>query len=133
VCQTTQRGDNWAAIVGAICRVASDVRAINTICNATDELQDAAMRLAKQVEIVVVVGGHKSANTRRLRDLCEEQGTPAYHIETADEIEAEWLEGKQIIGLTAGASTPDWLIEDVARRLNGGDLPEDWRLHHPDE
>jgi 4-hydroxy-3-methylbut-2-enyl diphosphate reductase len=133
VCQTTQRGDNWAAIVGEVSRVASDVRAINTICNATDELQDAAIQLARQVHVVIVVGGRQSANTRRLRQLCEDQGIPAHHIQTAEEVEENWLEGKEVVGLTAGASTPDWLIEDVACRLNNGKLPEDWCLHHPDE
>jgi small subunit ribosomal protein S1 len=133
VCQTTQRGDNWAAIVGEVSRTATEVRAINTICNATDELQDAAVMLARQVQVAIVVGGRKSANTRRLRQLCADQGIPAYHIETADEIDENWLDGAEVIGITAGASTPDWLIEDVARRLNGGELPSDWRLRHPDE
>ncbi len=133
VSQTTQRADAFAAIVAEVCKVAVDVRAINTICNATDELQEAAVRLAREVEVVLVIGGKKSANTRRLRQLCEEQGVPAYHIETADEIEESWLEGKEVIGLTAGASTPDWIIEAVARHLNFGQLPDDWRLHHPDE
>lgn len=133
ISQTTQRNDNFAAIVAEVCKVASDVRAINTICNATDELQEAAVRLARQVEVAIVVGGKKSANTRRLRQLCENEGIPAYHIETVDEIEEAWLEDKEVIGITAGASTPDWIIEDVARRLNGGALPDDWRLHHPDE
>jgi 4-hydroxy-3-methylbut-2-enyl diphosphate reductase len=131
--QTTQRTDTFAAIVAEVCKVAVDVRAINTICNATDELQEAAVRLARQVEVVLVIGGRKSANTRRLCQLCQEQGVPAYQIETADEIEAAWLEGKESIGLTAGASTPDWIIEEVARRLNGDQLPDDWRLQHPDE
>ena len=133
VSQTTQRSGNFGEIVGEVAKTAVDVRAVNTICNATDELQDAAVRLARQTEVVIVVGGRKSANTRRLRQLCEEQGVPAYHIETAEEIEPAWLEDKTDIGLTAGASTPDWIIEDVARALNGGALPEDWRLHHPDE
>lgn len=133
VCQTTQLGENWGAIVGHVSQVANDVRAINTICNATDELQEAAVRLSRQVEVVIVVGGRKSANTCRLRQLCEDQGVPAYHVETAAEIQEEWLVGKTEIGLTAGASTPDWLIESVARHLNEGELPVDWRLHHPDE
>ena len=133
VSQTTQRNDNYARIVAEVCRQASDVRAVNTICNATDELQEAAVRLAREVEVAIVVGGRKSANTRRLRQLCEDQGIPAYHIETAEEIKETWLAGKDVIGITAGASTPDCVIEDVARRLNGGDLPSDWRLHHPDE
>jgi len=133
VCQTTQRGDNWAAIVGEVSRVATEVRAINTICNATDELQEAAVMLARQVQVAIVVGGRKSANTRRLRQLCADQGIPAYHIETPEEVEERWLDGVEVIGITAGASTPDWLIEDVARRINGGVLPSDWRLRHPDE
>lgn len=132
VSQTTQRAANFAAIVAEVCRTATDVRAINTICYATDELQEAAVRLARQVQVVFVIGGKKSANSRRLRDLCVEVGTPAYHIETADEIDEDWLEGKEVIGITAGASTPDWIIEEVARRLNGGALPHDWRLRHPE-
>lgn len=133
VSQTTQRAATFAAVVAEVCKVAQDVRAINTICNATDELQEAAVRLARQVDVVLVIGGRKSANTRRLRELCAEQGVPAYHIETQAEIEPDWLEGKERIGLTAGASTPDWIIEEVARFLNDGELPDDWRLHHPDE
>ena len=133
VCQTTQNSDNYARIVAAVCRTAADVRAINTICNATDELQDAAVRMARQCDVAIVVGGRKSANTQRLRTLCEAQGIPAYHIETADEIEDKWLDGKEVIGLTAGASTPDWIIEEVATHLNYGQLPADWNLHHPDE
>ncbi|HLK57748.1 MAG TPA: 4-hydroxy-3-methylbut-2-enyl diphosphate reductase [Chthonomonadaceae bacterium] len=133
VCQTTQYADTFAAVVAEVCRHATDVRAINTVCGATDELQAAAVRLARQVDVAIVVGGRKSANTRRLRQLCEDEGIPAYHIETAAEIEPRWLEGSEAIGITAGASTPDWIIEDVARALNGGVLPDDWSLHHPDE
>ncbi len=133
VSQTTQRAEDLAAIVAAVSRVAAEVRVYNTICGATDELQEAASQMAREVEVALVIGGKKSANTRRLRQLCEEEGVPAYHIETADEIEPAWLEGKTVIGLTAGASTPDWIIEEVARALNAGELPADWRLHHPDE
>ena len=131
--QTTQTAANYSAIVAEVCRRVQDVRAINTICGATDELQDAAADLARQVEIALVIGGKSSANTRRLRQLCEDQGIPAYHIETAQEIQQVWLDGKTVIGLTAGASTPDWIIEEVARALNDGNLPADWSLHHPDE
>jgi 4-hydroxy-3-methylbut-2-enyl diphosphate reductase len=133
VSQTTQNRENFAAIVAEVCKRAADVRACNTICGATDELQEAAVRLARQAQVVLVIGGKNSANTRRLRQLCEDAGVPAYHIASADEIEESWLEGREVIGLTAGASTPDWLIEEVARRLNNGPLPDDWKLHHPDE
>lgn len=132
VSQTTQRSADFSAIVGEVAKTASDIRAVNTICYATDELQDAAIRLARQVDVALVIGGKKSANTRRLRQLCEEQGIPAYHIETAEEILPDWLDGKDTVGLTAGASTPDWIIEDVARALNNGQLPDDWQLRHPE-
>lgn len=133
VSQTTQMNDTLGAIVAEICKRASEVRVMNTICNATEELQEAAVRLSKQVEVVLVIGGSKSANSNRLRSLCEAQGVPAYRIETEAEIQEGWLEGKTRIGITAGASTPDWMIENVAKAVNGGFLPENWRLHHPDE
>ena len=132
VSQTTQRSADFGAIVGEVARTATDIRAVNTICYATDELQEAAIRLARQVDVALVIGGKKSANTRRLRQLCEEQGIPAYHIETPEEINPDWLADKDTIGLTAGASTPDWIIEDVARALNNGLLPDDWQLRHPE-
>jgi 4-hydroxy-3-methylbut-2-enyl diphosphate reductase len=133
VSQTTQSAENFGTIVGAVAQRVPDVRAVNTICGATDELQDAARRLAREVDIVLVIGGKRSANTRRLRDTCEQQGVPAYHIETREEIEETWLEGKELIGVTAGASTPDWLILEIVAHLNGGELPPDLTLHHPDE
>ena len=73
-----------------------------------------------------------SANTRRLAEICREEGAVAHQIETANDIEECWLEGHDTIGLTAGASTPDWIIEQVAARVNGGSLPPDWNLQHPD-
>lgn len=133
ISQTTQFASNFGAIVAEVSKVAVEVRAFNTVCNATEELQDAAVRMARQVQVALVVGGKKSANTRRLRELCAAEGIPAYHIETAAEIEPGWLEGYSVIGITGGASTPDWILEEVARYINGGELPSDWRLHHPDE
>jgi (E)-4-hydroxy-3-methyl-but-2-enyl pyrophosphate reductase len=133
VTQTTQKAEQFGAVVAEVCKTTYDVRAFNTICNATDELQDAAIDLAREVEVVIVVGGRQSANTARLREICAEQGVPAYHVETHEEIDEAWLEGKEVIGVTAGASTPDWLIEDVVRHLNGGALPEGFAIQHPDE
>jgi 4-hydroxy-3-methylbut-2-enyl diphosphate reductase len=133
IAQTTQKAETFAAIVGEVAKRVGEVRAINTICGATDELQEAARRLAREVDVVLVIGGHQSANTRRLRETCEQEGVPAYHIETKEEIQATWLEGKEVIGVTAGASTPDWLIEEIIAYLNGGELPANFRLKHPDE
>ncbi len=130
--QTTQMAETFTQIVAEVCRRVPDVRACNTICGATDELQEAAVALAREVDVVLVIGGRKSANTRRLRQLCEGEGVPAYHIETAEEIEPHWIIGKRTIGLTAGASTPDWVIEEVACALNYGELPEEWNLQNPE-
>jgi 4-hydroxy-3-methylbut-2-enyl diphosphate reductase len=133
VTQTTQRAEDFGRLVAEVSKRAFDVRAFNTICNATDELQDAARDLARQVDVVLVVGGRNSANTAHLRAICEAEGVTAYHIETAGEIQDAWLEGRAVVGITGGASTPDWLIEAAARRVNGGDLPEGFAINHPDE
>ena len=132
ISQTTQRSDTFAKVVAEVCKTTPDVRALNTVCNATEELQEAAIRLAQSVDVVLVIGGARSANTRRLREVCEQHGTPAYQIETPADIQMAWLDGCGVVGLTAGASTPDWLIEEVAQAINGGELPDDWDLRHPD-
>jgi len=133
VTQTTQLAADFALLVAEVSKRAFDVRAFNTICNATEELQDAARDLARQVDVVLVIGGRDSANTAHLRAICESEGVPSYHVETAEEIEESWLEGREVIGITGGASTPDWLIESVARRVNGGALPDGFAVNHPDE
>ena len=127
VSQTTQRGTTFADVVASICLRTPDVQAMNTVCGATEDLQAAALDLAAKVDVVLVVGGRKSANTRRLRELCEEAGTPAYQLETAAELDDRWLDGSHVVGITAGASTPDWTIREVASAVSGCELPEDWR------
>lgn len=117
VSQTTQTPERFAEIVGYISARAKEVAAFNTICYATHDRQTAAHKLAPQVEAMFVVGGRNSANTNRLAEICREAGVPTYHIETADEIERKWVSGMQVVGLTAGASTPGWIIEEVNVRL----------------
>jgi len=98
-------------------RISKELKVFNTICSSTKERQEAARVLARQVDLMLVVGGRNSANTSRLADLCRKEGKPTYHIEVADEIRAEWLKGVDKIGVTAGASTPDWLVEGVIDKL----------------
>lgn len=117
VSQTTQTPERFGEIVGMIAARATEVVAYNTICYATHDRQSAARELAPQVEAMFVVGGRNSANTNRLAEICEEEGVPTYHIETASEIQPEWVKGMQTVGLTAGASTPEWIIEEVKSRL----------------
>jgi 4-hydroxy-3-methylbut-2-enyl diphosphate reductase len=117
VAQTTQTAERFREIVEIIRRSAQDVRAVNTICVATRQRQEAVHDVTAEVDVMFVIGGRNSANTNRLRELCEAAGVPTHHIETAAEIEDEWVEGKSTAGVTAGASTPDWLIEEVKARL----------------
>ncbi len=117
VSQTTQTPERFGQIVGKIAENAKEVVAHNTICYATHDRQTSARELAPQVDAVFVVGGRNSANTNRLAEICRETGVPTYHIETAAEIQDEWVRGLDVAGVTAGASTPDWIIEEVKNGL----------------
>ena len=117
VAQTTQSYGNFSEIVLTLLRISRELKVFNTICSSTKERQEAARVLARQVDVMLVVGGRNSANTSRLADLCRQEGKPTHHIEVADEIRPEWLEGVSKVGVTAGASTPDWLVEGVIEKL----------------
>jgi len=117
VAQTTQSYGNFSEIVLKLLRLSKELKVFNTICNSTKERQDAARSLAGQVDVMIVVGGRNSANTTRLVSVCKQEGRPTHHIEVADEILNEWLTGVKKVGVTAGASTPDWVLEDVLKRL----------------
>jgi len=93
-----------------------EMRIINTLCKATKRRQEAAVRLAKRSELMLVLGGYNSANTRRLFEVCSSI-VETQLIETADEVKASWLTGKERVGVTAGASTPDEAIEELLVRL----------------
>jgi len=116
--QTTQYVENFIAVVETLEKTGSVVQACKTICSATSERQKAAHELACQVDVMIVVGGADSANTRKLASLCRACGTTTYHIEEAGELEPAWFRGAKAAGLTAGASTPDWIIEEVKNRMS---------------
>ena len=91
---------------------------VNTICKPTKDRQNAAATLSKQVDLMVVIGGRNSSNTHKLADTCQEfLPNSTYHIETAQELDSQWFAGKNKIGITAGASTPDYLIEEVIAKI----------------
>jgi (E)-4-hydroxy-3-methyl-but-2-enyl pyrophosphate reductase len=94
-----------------------EVRVINTICKPTKERQGAVRELARQVDVVVAIGGRASANTRKLAQAALDEGVPAYQVERADELDADWFAGAERVGITAGASTPDSVIHDVEERI----------------
>lgn len=115
VAQTTFASSTFQNIVDILATKCHEIKVERTICNATQDRQKAAIELARKVEIMVVVGGKNSANTSRLAELCESSGSRVYHIETAAELKPKWFEGVQSVGITAGASTPDWIIEEVIK------------------
>jgi 4-hydroxy-3-methylbut-2-enyl diphosphate reductase len=114
VAQTTCIGADFERVVGALALRHQEVRAVNTICNDTDERQADARELARGVDAVVVVGGKNSANTRHLAEICRELQPRTWHVETEDELRPEWFAGCRTVGISAGASTPDWVVEGVA-------------------
>lgn len=117
VAQTTQSIERYREVVAEASSRAYEVRAYNTICNATSDRQKASLEVAGHADVMLVIGGRNSANTRRLAEICAETGVPTHHVEVADEIAPEWFAGTARVGVTAGASTPDWIIEDVLARL----------------
>lgn len=118
IAQTTQSVQNFQACVEELVGKVEDLKAFDTICTATEQRQTSARELAAKVDVMVVIGGRNSANTKRLAELCQEQGTVTYHIETPDELQRQWFTGVQRAGVSAGASTPDWLIEGVLARMS---------------
>ena len=119
--QTTETEGHFAEFVRALLerrmdRI-SELRVINTLCNATTSQQAAAQELAHQVDLMVVIGGRESANTRHLAEVAREEGVETYQVESAGEIRPEWLAGHRRVGVTAGASTPDDAVEAIVARL----------------
>ncbi|MBT0665503.1 4-hydroxy-3-methylbut-2-enyl diphosphate reductase [Geobacter pelophilus] len=117
VAQTTQSFENLEDVVRQCLRRGSELRVFHTICDATAVRQDAAKDLAKQVDCVIVIGGFNSGNTKRLAEVCSEIQVRTHHIETADQLLPEWLEGVARVGVTAGASTPKWIIDEVIEMI----------------
>jgi 4-hydroxy-3-methylbut-2-enyl diphosphate reductase len=119
VTQTTLSMDDAAEIMAAVKRHFPMVREPKQqdICYATQNRQDAIKVLSPQVDIVIVVGSPSSSNSNRLRDVAANYGTTSYMVDNADELQAEWFIGKNKIGLTAGASAPDILVQQVIARL----------------
>jgi len=119
--QTTHRMEDFARFVSNLMLLQRDhnfeFHVVNTLCHATTGQQEAASALAATVDVMIIVGGKKSANTRNLKEACEEQGARSYHIEGPEEMSRSWFAGAQRIGLTAGASTPDYSIDEVEARI----------------
>jgi len=117
VAQTTQSQERLQKIADFCLTRASEVKVCNTICSATSVRQEESVEISKEVECMIVIGGKNSGNTRRLFEVCRSIQPKTYHIEEAREIDPAWFEGIERLGVTAGASTPKWIIEEVISRL----------------
>ncbi len=117
VAQTTQSFDNLMQFVGEAMKKFTEVRVHNTICNATTLRQRESTALAGVVEVMIVMGGYNSANTRRLAELCREVNPKTVHLETADELPVDRVDRVQSVGVTAGASTPQWIVDALVARI----------------
>ncbi|NPB05697.1 MAG: 4-hydroxy-3-methylbut-2-enyl diphosphate reductase [Aquificae bacterium] len=117
IAQTTQNERFFKEVVGELAVWVNELKVINTICNATSVRQEEVRELAPKVDVMIIVGGKNSGNTTRLYKIAKSLNPNSYHVETADELKKEWFEGAERVGVSAGASTPGWIIEGVVRRL----------------
>jgi 4-hydroxy-3-methylbut-2-enyl diphosphate reductase len=129
IAQTTISPKKYRAIVDALGEKAREVKVCETICDATEENQKAVRELSAEVEMLYVIGGRHSANSNKLVETARERCPRATLIETADEINPEDLRGIRRVGISAGASTPDWMIQSVVERLR--EIAESVRLANP--
>jgi 4-hydroxy-3-methylbut-2-enyl diphosphate reductase len=116
ISQTTRSIQDLQELVAKLVPLCNELLVINTICSATTIRQNATLKLAKESDIMIVIGGKKSSNTKMLAKICEEF-IETHHIETESEICSQWFDNKENIGITAGASTPDWVILEVYNEI----------------
>ena len=117
VAQTTQDESLFQMVVEKLRGRFPNSLVFNTICNATHERQEEVHNLARQVDGLVIVGGYNSGNTRRLAAIAESEGTPCFHVETEDQLDKKEIGRFKTVGVTAGASTPNWMIRKVVQEL----------------
>ena len=117
VSQTTFNYNKFQLLVEIITKKSYSSIVVNTICSATHERQAEARRLASQVDVMLVIGGKHSSNTQKLCEICKKECGNTYFIQTVRDLQKEWLEGKRSVGITAGASTPNHIIEEVQRNV----------------
>jgi 4-hydroxy-3-methylbut-2-enyl diphosphate reductase len=117
ISQTTKNIYDFKKLLPALLNKTEELRIFNTICKATIERQNSTLELAKKVDVMIVIGGKESANTSRLAEICKKQGVKTYHIETENQIKYEWFHPDDRVGITSGASTPNWVTNKVINKL----------------
>jgi 4-hydroxy-3-methylbut-2-enyl diphosphate reductase len=113
VAQTTRKVEDYMEIANYLIPRYKEVRVFNTICNATFENQEAVRKISAKADIMIIIGGKNSSNTKQLYSISHDDCQDSYHIEDETDIDFSWFDGKKFCGISAGASTPDWIIQNV--------------------
>lgn len=123
VCQTTQSPEHFGKMLGAIGkRNFSELKVINTLCREAVKRQASAVELCKRVDIMFVLGGLDSANTRKLAEICKKYNNQTFHLQNWKEFDKRMVSGRKMAGVTAGASTPEWVIDEFVEDLRAVDV-----------
>ncbi len=117
IAQTTQIEDKFEKLSVKLIRECKELYIVNTICHATLLRQESTKALAHNVDIMIVIGGKNSANTARLAEISKSENCRTYYIETSEELKDEWFKNIDTVGITAGASTPEWIINGAKKRI----------------
>jgi 4-hydroxy-3-methylbut-2-enyl diphosphate reductase len=113
IAQTTRKVEDYMEVANYLIPRHKEVRVFNTICNATFENQEAVRKISKQADIMIIIGGKNSSNTKELSSISHDYCKHSYHIEDENDIDPKWFKNKKFCGISAGASTPDWIIQNV--------------------
>jgi 4-hydroxy-3-methylbut-2-enyl diphosphate reductase len=117
VAQTTRKVEEYMKIANYLTPRHKEVRIFNTICNATFENQEAVEALSKEADVMIIIGGRSSSNTKQLFSIALSHCHDSYHIEDERDLDASWFKDKELCGISAGASTPDWVIQNVVNTI----------------
>lgn len=117
ISQTTKNINDFKKLFFYLLEKTEELRIFNTICKATTKRQVSVLELSKKVDIMLVIGGKESANTSRLVEICRNQGVKTFHLERKEELNREWFKPQDSIGITSGASTPDWVFKEVIEKI----------------
>ncbi len=117
VAQTTRKVEDYMEVANYLIPRHKEVRVFNTICNATFENQDAVRKISKNADVMIIIGGKNSSNTKQLFSISKDNCPESYHIEDETDLNFEWFSNKSFCGISAGASTPDWIIQNVVNEI----------------
>ncbi len=117
ISQTTRKVSEFLKIANYLITRVSEVRVFNTICNATFENQDAVRELAQEADVMIIIGGKNSSNTKQLYTISKDHCIDSYLVENEKELKMSWFENKKLCGVSAGASTPNWIIQNIVSEI----------------